>query len=87
MQQQRKKAEIRLNRFYDYALSIERDKLYYFTLAHNQKTLVISSPTDNKEQKTFLGYDWSNRKGAEGIIINKKGGQLYDDNDRFASIR
>ena len=80
-----KKAEIRLNRFYDYALSIERDKLYYFTLAHNQKTLVISAPTDNKEQKTFLGYDWSNRKGAEGIIINKKGGQLYDDNDRFAS--
>ena len=80
-----KKAEIRLNRFYDYALSIERDKLYYFTLAHNQKTLVISAPTDNKEQKTFLGYDWSNRKGAEGIIINKKGGQLYDDHDRFAS--
>jgi type I restriction-modification system DNA methylase subunit len=80
-----KKAVIRLNRFYDYALSIERDKLYYFTLAHNQKTLVISAPTDNKEQKTFLGYDWSNRKGAEGIIINKKGGQLYDDNDRFAS--
>ena len=80
-----KKAEIRLNRFYDYALSIERDKLYYFTLAHNQKTLVISAPTDNKEQKTFLGYDWSNRKGAEGIIITKKGGQLYDDNDRFAS--
>ena len=80
-----KKAGIRLSRFYDYALSIERDKLYYFTLAHNQKTLVISAPTDNKEQKTFLGYDWSNRKGAEGIIINKKGGLLYDDNDRFAS--
>ena len=80
-----KKAEIRLNKFYDYALSIERDKLYYFTLACNQKTLVISAPTDNKEQKTFLGYDWSNRKGAEGIIINKKGGLLYDDNDRFAS--
>ena len=80
-----KKAEIRLNRLYDYAFSIERDKLYYFTLAHNQKTLVISAPTDNKEQKTFLGYDWSNRKGAEGIIINQKGGQLYDDNDRFAS--
>ena len=76
-----KKAEIRLNKFYDYALSIERDKLYYFTLAHNQKTLVISAPTDNKEQKTFLGYDWS--KG--NIVINEKGGKLYDDNDRFAS--
>ncbi|MCQ2259265.1 MAG: N-6 DNA methylase [Bacteroidaceae bacterium] len=80
-----RKAEIRLNKFYDYALSVERDKLYYFTLVRNQKTLVISAPTDNKEQKTFLGYDWSNRKGSEGIIINKKGGQLYDDSNRFAS--
>lgn len=80
-----RKAEIRLNKFYDYALSVERDKLFYFTLVQNQQTLVISAPTDNKEQKTFLGYDWSNRKGAEGIIINKKGGQLYDDSNRFAS--
>lgn len=80
-----RKAEIRLNKFYDYALSVERDKLYYFTLVQNQKTLVISAPTDNKEQKIFLGYDWSNRKGSEGIIINKKGGQLYDDSNRFAS--
>lgn len=80
-----RKAEIRLNKFYDYALSVERDKLYYFTLVQNQQTLVISAPTDNKEQKIFLGYDWSNRKGAEGIIINKKGGQLYDDSNRFAS--
>lgn len=80
-----RKAEIRLSKFYDYALSVERDKLYYFTIVRNQKTLVISAPTDNKEQKIFLGYDWSNRKGSEGIIINKKGGQLYDDSDRFAS--
>lgn len=80
-----RKAEIRLNKFFDYALSVECDKLYYFTLVRNQKTLVISAPTDNKEQKTFLGYDWSNRKGSEGIIINKKGGQLYDDSNRFAS--
>ena len=74
-----------MNKFYDNALSVERDKLYYFTLVRNQKTLVISAPTDNKEQKIFLGYDWSNRKGSEGIIINKKGGQLYDDSNRFAS--
>ena len=76
-----KKAEIRLNNFYDYAISIERDKLYFFTLACNQKTLVISAPIDKNEQKTFLGYDWT--KG--NIVINEKGGKLYDDNDRFAS--
>jgi len=77
------KSELRLNKFYEYALGVERDKLYYFTLVHNQKTIVITAPTDNAEQKAFLGYDWSNRKGAEGIIITKKGGQLYNDEDRF----
>lgn len=79
------KETIRRTKFFDYAHAIERDKLYYFALVWQQKTLVITAPTDNKEQKTFLGYDWSNRKGAEGIIINTPGGQLYNDADRFAT--
>ncbi len=29
--------------------------------------LIIKSPSDNKEQKKFLGYEWSNRKGDEGL--------------------
>ena len=33
----------------------------------NQQTLISKSPTDNKEQRKFLGYEWSNRKGSEGI--------------------
>ena len=77
------KEQIRLAKFYDYAIGVERDKLYYFTLVWQKQTLVITAPTDNKEQKIFLGYDWSNRKGAEGIIINKPGGQLYNEKDRF----
>lgn len=78
------KAKIRLAKLYEYALGIERDKLFYFTLVYKQRTLIITAPSDNKEQKAFLGYDWSNRKGAEGIIINKPGGLLYNDADRFA---
>ena len=78
------KAAIQLKKFYDFALSIEREKLYYFALVLNQRTLVISAPADNKEQKAFLGYDWSNRKGAEGIVITNPGGQLYKADDRFA---
>lgn len=78
------KAAIQLKKFYDFALSAEREKLYYFALVLNQRTLVISAPTDNKEQKAFLGYDWSNRKGAEGIVITNPGGQLYKADDRFA---
>lgn len=75
---------IRMEKFYEFALRVERDKLYYFALAREQRTLVITSPADNKEQKLFLGYDWSNRKGAEGIVINKPGGMLYNPDDRFA---
>lgn len=76
--------QIRKDKFYEFALRIERDKLYYFSLAREQRTLVITSPADNKEQKAFLGYDWSNRKGAEGIVINQPGGMLYNPEDRFA---
>lgn len=75
---------IRLEKFYDFAFDVEKDKLYYFALVREQRTFVITAPTDNKEQKLFLGYDWSNRKGAEGIIINTPGGKLYNQKDRFA---
>lgn len=76
--------KIRKDKFYDYALAVEREKLYFFALAHQQEVFVVTAPSDNKEQKSFLGYDWSNRKGNEGIVIQKPGGMLYDADDRFA---
>ena len=63
---------------------IEKEKLYYFSLIYQQQTLVITAPSDNKEQKDFLGYEWSNRKGQEGIKIKLAGGKLYNADDRFA---
>lgn len=78
------KALAYLEKFYDYAHSVEREKLFYFSLVYGQSTVVITAPTDNKEQKDFLGYDWSKRKGNEGIQIIKAGGQLYNDKDRMA---
>lgn len=59
-------------RFFIYLKAIEQDKLYYFMLADNQgkKVLLIKSPSDNKEQKQFLGYEWSGAKGSEGIKYN-----------------
>ena len=72
-------------RFMDFARSIEMDKLYYFILAdanggeNPQKVLLVKSPSDGKEQKTFLGYEWSGAKGNEGIKYN--GGEtVYDIN-------
>lgn len=75
---------IRMEKFYDFALGIEKDKLYYFALVRGQRTLVVTAPADNNAQKEFLGYDWSNRKGAEGIVINAPGGKMYNNKDRFA---
>jgi len=56
-------------RFISYLFKIEKDKLYYFMLAHEnkQKVLIVKFPTNSKEEKQFLGYDWSGAKGSEGI--------------------
>lgn len=48
---------------------IEEEKLYYYMLAASnpQPVLVVQSPSDKAQEKKFLGYEWSNRKGDEGI--------------------
>ena len=70
--------------FYAFAKPIEADKLLYFALTYQQTTLIVSAPTDNTEQKQFLGYDWSNRKGSEGIQIIQAGGILYNAHNHNA---
>lgn len=74
-----------ISMFYEFVLPIEKEKLFYFGLVRSQSTLVITAPSDNAEQKTFLGYDWSNRKGSEGIVITNPGGQLYNEQNRYAT--
>ena len=70
--------------FYSYAKPIEFEKLFYFALTYKQTVFIVTAPNDNDGQKRFLGYDWSNRKGAEGIQITQAGGMLYNDTDRNA---
>lgn len=77
-------------RFLKYLQDTEQQKLYYFILANSnpQKVLIVKSPNDNKEQKQFLGYEWSGAKGNEGIKYN--GGDtihgiltpMFDPNNR-----
>ena len=66
-------------RFIDYLHDMEKDKLYYFILAHEQggKVLIVNAPNDTKVQKQFLGYEWSGAKGREGIKYN--GGDTVND--------
>lgn len=79
-----KKKEQYLAKLYSYINFVESEKLFYFSLVYQQTTVVIKAPADNAEQKKFLGYDWSNRKGNEGIQIITPGGKLYNDSDRTA---
>ncbi len=71
------------SRFRAFVKNIEKEKLFYFALTYNTQTTIIISPSKNAEQKEFLGYEWSNRKGSEGIKITKAGGKLYNPDQRW----
>ncbi|MDW3209085.1 MAG: restriction endonuclease subunit S [Reichenbachiella sp.] len=64
-------------------LEIEKDKLLYFILTYNQKVVLVKTGQKAKE-KQFLGYDFSNRRGNEGMHPIKRSKtidectQLYD---------
>ena len=66
-------------RFIVYLHKIEKEKLYYFILAHEQanKVLIVNAPGTSKERKRFLGYEWSSAKGREGIKY--EGGKTVND--------
>ena len=66
--------------FLKFALEIEKDKLLHFALNHKTEVLIVKSPSDLKEQKKFLGYEWSNRKGDEGLkeLHNPYQSQLFE---------
>lgn len=68
--------------FYTSVKEVEKEKLYYFALVREQETLVVKAPTTVTGQYDFLGYQWSNRKGSEGIQIKNLGGKLYDPLNR-----
>ena len=78
LSQAAQKAELD-KRFIQYLFAIEKDKLFYFMLAYEnkQQVLIVKSPSDNKQQKQFLGYEWSGAKGSEGIKYN--GGNTVND--------
>ncbi len=66
-------------RLIKYINKIEKNKLFYFILAfeNKQKLLIIKSPSISKEEKKFLGYEWSGAKGREGIRY--RGGDNLND--------
>lgn len=61
------KEVLKQKEFFNFCLNLEKEKILFFSLLKDTKTLIIKSPSENKAQSKFLGYEWSNRKGSEGL--------------------
>lgn len=68
--------------FWNLLLEKETDKLYYFIIAYPQKIVLIKSGEKDAE-KRFLGYEFSNRRGSEGIHPTQKGKNIEDCTQLF----
>lgn len=72
--------------FYTFVKAIEREKMYFFMLAVQTENpvLLVKSPLPKKNEsnekiKKFLGYEWINRKGHEGIHYLNVGAAPSDE--------
>lgn len=65
----------------------EAEKLHYFMLAKSaeQNVLVVKMPSETKEKKAFLGYEWSSAKGSEGIKYLTT--QASDEEDSLSQLK
>lgn len=57
--------------FWNKVIELEKEKIYYFILAYPQK-LVIVKTGEKEAEKQFLGYEFSSRRGSEGIHAIQK---------------
>lgn len=55
--------------FFQFVIAIEKEKVYYFILAKTtpNPVVIVKSPSGTTNIKRFLGYEWSDSKGNEGI--------------------
>lgn len=63
-------------RFLDWFRGRERAKMLIFFLVNGQSIVLARAPSDKNAEKAFLGYEFSNRKGSEGLKILSGTGQI-----------
>ena len=61
-------------------IDFEKEKMLYFILTYNQEVVIVKTGK-KQEEKMFLGYEFSNRRGHEGLHWLPSGTKLYNDND------
>jgi len=71
---------------------IEKEKLLYFIMAYPQRVTLVKTG-EKKAEKKFLGYEFSNRRGSEGIHPTQKGStidectSLYDESSYTNALK
>ena len=70
---------------------IEKQKLLYFILTYSQ-SIVIGKSKEKDEEKAFYGYEFSNRKGQQGIKVyrdseNRIISKLYNEIDKYDNTK
>ncbi|WP_444626656.1 N-6 DNA methylase [Flavobacterium columnare] len=68
--------------FWSLLLDREAEKLFYFIIAYPQKVVLVKSGEKDAE-KRFLGYEFSNRRGSEGIHPIQRGKHIEDCTQLF----
>lgn len=66
----------------EYIRKLEHEKLLYFILTYNQETVIVRTGK-KQEEKNFLGYEFSERRGHEGLKWLPNGTKLYNENDLY----
>ncbi|GAA4344374.1 N-6 DNA methylase [Flaviaesturariibacter amylovorans] len=71
--------------------ALEKRKIFHFVISYGQKVVVVDSGSGNKELD-FLGYEFSTRRGNEGIKMKKDSNgkfktKLFSDNDLMDETR
>jgi type I restriction enzyme M protein len=66
------------DKVYSKAIGLEREKIFYFLLTHSQNIVLVKTG-QKQDEKAFLGYEFSERRGHEGIKHLPSGTKLFDE--------
>jgi type I restriction enzyme M protein len=81
-----KEVELLDGEFFKYVIEVEKQKMLNFFVSYNQKIILSKTPESNQKEKSFLGYEFSGRRGNEGIktYTDSRGkivSKLYNEDD------
>ncbi|MDD4495345.1 MAG: restriction endonuclease subunit S [Eubacteriales bacterium] len=62
---------------YAKAITLEKEKMFYFLLTYSQNVVLVKTG-QKQDEKKFLGYEFSERRGHEGIKHLPNGTKLFD---------